>query len=73
MGQFSGKLELGLERVDGRWEQVADGALVGDTGYQINGSWYMGQEDILDIRSGASAGDDAAIWHLPGDPIGWPI
>lgn len=74
MGQFVGELRLGLKKVEGRWVETADRALVGDTGYQIDGDWSMGQRD-LDIRPArSSAGGEAAeAWLLTGDPVGWPI
>ena len=82
MGQFRGKLRLGLERVDGRWTQTADRALTGDSGYQLDGRWKL-QPCTFDIRTAgpgepspgdASAGGDAAgAWLLTGEPVGWPI
>jgi hypothetical protein len=72
MGQFVGQLRLSLKRIGGRWEQTADHALVGDSGYQIDGSWYM--ERDVDIRPADSAGGEAAgAWRLTGEPVGWPI
>ena len=73
MGQFVGELRVSLERVGNRWRQTADSVLVGDSGYQIDGSWTMEQRH-LDIRPSGSAGDGVAgAWRLTGDPVGWPI
>lgn len=75
MGQFAGELRLELKQVEGRWVQTADRALVGDTGYQLDGGdWTMLQRG-LDIRpSGKSAGGDVAgAWRLTGEPVGWPL
>jgi len=74
MGQFVGKLRLSLKRVGGRWVQVADRALVGGSGYQLDGSWAIDRPG-LDIRPSGSAGSDAAgAWlRLTGEPVGWPI
>ncbi|HEX2161332.1 MAG TPA: hypothetical protein VHF88_05865 [Thermoleophilaceae bacterium] len=74
MGQFVGELRLSLERIDGRWIQTAERALVGDSGYQIDGSWRMRNRDI-DIRpaGGSAGGETAGVWRLTGDPVGWPL
>jgi hypothetical protein len=73
MGQFVGELRLRMERVDGSWRQTADRALIGDSGYQIDGSWRMGERGI-DIRPEESAsGRVAGLWGLTSEPVGWPI
>jgi hypothetical protein len=61
MGQFAGELRLTLERVGNRWAQIADRALVGDSGYRLDGGWDVERRN-LDIRP--AAGDAAG----PGDP-----
>jgi hypothetical protein len=52
---------LTLERVGNRWAQIADRALVGDSGYRLDGGWDVERRN-LDIRP--AAGDAAG----PGDP-----
>lgn len=73
MGQFSGELRLGLSRIGDSWRQTADRALVGDSGYQLDGSWDIEQRD-LDIRPvGSAGGGVTGAWRLTGEPVGWPI
>lgn len=80
MGQFAGELRLGLSRVDGSWVETADRALVGDSGYRLDGEWKIGGPKIDIVPSGeqrarrSTDGDAVAgLWRLTSQPIGWPI
>jgi hypothetical protein len=70
MGQFVGKLELDLERVGGRWALLADRALVGGSGYRLDGGWDM-EGGGIDFDAGASG--NVGAWRLTAEPVGWPI
>lgn len=75
MGQFAGELRLGMERVEGRWVATADRALIGDSGYQLDGMWDLGKARFdVEPKGGSADGDAVAgIWRLTGEPVGWSV